>query len=321
MTYIRRGARLLADQQRPAATRDILWLMVNGVTVVNIYREPSFDAALDILFAWPIARQCIIAGDFNARHHSWQVGPSRGHGSSIATWASENDLSLLNPINTHTNVHGNAIDLGFSNIALAEATVEDHLATSSDHFTLSISLPALTPATVPQGKILLASDEELKRYAELVEAGLATIPAAASATEDLDTLANAIIDLIQTAARAAGRRSQRQPRRAPWWNDECIAAVAEHRCVRRAFPLGFNRDVQLARRDLRRVVRRAKRAYWRNLIDGVQDDSDIFKITRWLKSPGVFRPPPLLVGETIVETQAGKAEALRRATRAKNCGG
>ncbi|PWI64394.1 hypothetical protein PCL_10507 [Purpureocillium lilacinum] len=175
MTYIRRGARLLADQQRPALSRDILWLVVNGVT-------------------------------------------------------------------------------------------------------------------------------------------LSIIPQATTTAADLDQLADAIIDLIQSAARAAGRRSQCRPRKAPWWNEECAASVAELRCIRRAFPLGFNRDVQLARRDLRRMVRRAKRAYWRELIDGVRSDKDVFKITRWLKRPGVFRPPPLQVGETIIETQIGKAEALRHAT-------
>ena len=142
----------------------MLWLAVNGVTAVNIYREPQFDTTLEILFAWSIPSQCIIAGDFNARHHTWQLGRSHGHGNSIASWASENDLSLLNPIDTPTNAHGNTIDLAFSNIALAQATVEDHLATSSDHFTLSISLPALTPAKLPKGKILLATDDELKRY-------------------------------------------------------------------------------------------------------------------------------------------------------------
>ncbi|PWI65488.1 hypothetical protein PCL_07089 [Purpureocillium lilacinum] len=103
MTYIRRGARLLADQQRPALSRDILWLVVNGVTLVNVYREPNLDTALEVLFAWPIPSQCIIAGDFNARHHTWQIGPSRGYGGIIAEWAAENDLDLLNPINTPTN--------------------------------------------------------------------------------------------------------------------------------------------------------------------------------------------------------------------------
>ncbi|KAK4076871.1 transcriptional regulator family: HMG [Purpureocillium lilacinum] len=289
MTYIRRGARLLADQQRPALSRDILWLVVNGVTLVNVYREPNVDTALEVLFAWSMPSQCIIAGDFNARHHTWQVGPSRGHGGHIAEWAAENDLALLNPINTPTNAHGNSIDLAFSNIPLAEATVEDHLATSSDHFTLSISLPALKPATLPPGKILLASDEELKRFTELVVSGATIIPQAATTAADLDRLADAIIDLIQSAARAAGRRSQRRPRKAPWWNEECAASVAELRCVRRAFPLGFNRDVQLARRDVRRIVRRAKREFWRNLIDRVQSDKDVFKITRWLRRPGNCR--------------------------------
>ncbi|OAQ74417.1 endonuclease-reverse transcriptase domain-containing protein [Purpureocillium lilacinum] len=100
------------------SSRDILWLAVNGITAVNIYREPQFDTTLEILFAWSIPSQYIIAGDFDARHHTWQLGRSHGHGNSIASWASENDLSLLDRIHTPT------IDLAFPNIALAEATAD-----------------------------------------------------------------------------------------------------------------------------------------------------------------------------------------------------
>jgi len=55
---------LPADQQRPAPSRDILCLEVNGITAVNIYWEPHVDTTLEVLFAWPTASQCIIAGDF-----------------------------------------------------------------------------------------------------------------------------------------------------------------------------------------------------------------------------------------------------------------
>ncbi|KAM4055553.1 reverse transcriptase (RNA-dependent DNA polymerase) [Hirsutella rhossiliensis] len=88
MTYVRRRPGLMVDQRRPTATRDILWLVVNDITLVNIYRQPSYDEALDILLRWPAPDRC---------------------------------LTLL------------------SNIALAAAVVEDHLATSSDHFTLNIT--------------------------------------------------------------------------------------------------------------------------------------------------------------------------------------
>ena len=42
MTYIHKDSRILTDQKRPALTRDILWLTVNGVTIVKQYScDPS----------------------------------------------------------------------------------------------------------------------------------------------------------------------------------------------------------------------------------------------------------------------------------------
>ncbi|KAM4061732.1 endonuclease-reverse transcriptase domain-containing protein [Hirsutella rhossiliensis] len=152
MTYVRRRPGLMVDQRRPAATRDILWLTVNDITLVNVYRQPSYDEALDILLQWPAPNRCLVAGDFNAKHHSWQAGRIEGRGEAVAAWATANGLNLLNPADVPTNPHGNTIDLAFSNIALANAVVEDHLATSSDHFTLSTTLPELAVAPPPTGK-------------------------------------------------------------------------------------------------------------------------------------------------------------------------
>ncbi|KJZ69641.1 hypothetical protein HIM_10980 [Hirsutella minnesotensis 3608] len=172
MTYIRKDSRILADQKRPALTRDILWLTVNGVTVVNFYRQPHYDVSLDVLLRWSAPEKTLVAGDFNAKHYSWQTGRLEGRGEDIATWAAENGLNLLNTADEPTNPHGNTIDLAFSNIALASAVVEDHLATSSDHFTLGLILPdvGLSPPRVP-GKVRVTTDEELKRFKELVAAG------------------------------------------------------------------------------------------------------------------------------------------------------
>ncbi|EFQ94489.1 hypothetical protein PTT_07816, partial [Pyrenophora teres f. teres 0-1] len=84
--------------------------------------------------------------------------------------------------------------------------------------------------------------------------------------------------------------------------------------IRRSYLLGFNQDVQIAKRGFHRVVRRAKRRYWRNLIDGFSSSSDVFKAVRWLKSPGAFQPPPLQVDNVVYESQMDKANALRQAT-------
>ncbi|RKK12632.1 hypothetical protein BFJ66_g18258, partial [Fusarium oxysporum f. sp. cepae] len=207
MTYIRRDSTLSADQNQPYQSRDILWLTVNDTII-------------------PIPDRCLVAGDFNARHHTWQTGPTTNRGHEIASWASENGLGLLNTSDIPTNPHRNTIDLAFSNIPLAEANIEDHLATSSDHFTLSLTLPNVEPAPTQPGQIQVTTDNELKRFIEIIELGSTAIPVAASSPLELDKLASTLVSLLQSAAKAAGRPARKGARNAPWWTEECALAAA-----------------------------------------------------------------------------------------------
>src|SRR6478609_8076761 len=225
MTYVRRDSTLSADQNRPYQSRDILWLTVNDTIIVNFYRQNDERDALDTLLQWPIPDRCLVAGDFNARHHTWQTGLTTNSGHENASWASENDLDLLNTSDIPTNPHGNTIDLAFLNVPLAEANVEDHLATSSDHFTLSLTLPNVEPAPTQPGKIRVTTDDELKRFVEIVELGSTAIPVAASSPLELDELASTLVSLLQSAAKAAGRPVRKGARNAPWWTEECALAA------------------------------------------------------------------------------------------------
>lgn len=59
-------------------------------------------------------------------------------------------------------------------------------------------------------------------------------------------------------------------------------------------------------------MRRAKKAYWRDRIDGVKTDSDLYSLVRWYKLLLNQQDSLLVVnGETITDT-AEKAEVLRR---------
>ncbi|RKK13944.1 hypothetical protein BFJ66_g18214, partial [Fusarium oxysporum f. sp. cepae] len=213
-----------------------------------------------------------------------------------------------------TNPYGNTIDLAFTNLPLAEAVVEDHLATSSDHFTLSLTFSDVRSTPVQPGKIRVTTEDELKRFVEIVELGATGIPLTDSTPEELDELASSLVSLLTSAAKASGRPARKDGRPAPWWTEECADAAAAFRAIRRSYPLGFNQDVQIAKRGFHRVVRRAKRRYWRNLIDGFSSSSDVFKAVRWLKSPGAFQPPPLQIDNVVYESQMDKANALRQAT-------
>ncbi|SCO77346.1 uncharacterized protein FRV6_01558 [Fusarium oxysporum] len=267
MTYVRRDLRLLADQVRPFETRDILWLTINGTTIVNCYRQNDERDALNTLLRWPVPERCVVAGDFNARHHSWQTGQATNRGQEIADWTSEHDLNLLNTLDIPTNPHGNTIDLAFTNLPLAEATVEDHLATSSDHFTLSLTFPDIRSTPMQPSKIRVTIEDELKRFVEIVELGATEIPLTDSTPMELDELASSLISLLTSAAKASRRPARKGGHPAPWWTEECADAAATFRAIRRSYPLGFNQDVQIAKKDFHRVVRQAKRQYWRNLID------------------------------------------------------
>ncbi|PCD21170.1 hypothetical protein AU210_016596 [Fusarium oxysporum f. sp. radicis-cucumerinum] len=284
------------------------------MTVVNFYRQNDEKDALNTLLRWPVPERCLVAGDFNARHRSWQTGQATNRGQEIAGWASDNDLDLLNTLDVPTNPHGNTIDLAFTNMPLAKATVEDHLATSSDHFTLSLTLPYVRPAPLQPGKVRVTTEDELKRFVEIVEFGATEVPQADLTPAELDELAFALVNLLTSAAKAAGWPTRKSARSAHWWTEECAGAAAAFRAIRKIYPHGFNQDVQMAKRGLHRMVRRAKRQYWRNLIDSFSSSGAVYKAVRWLKSPGPFQPPPLQVNDIVYETQMDKANALRRAT-------
>ncbi|KAI8396326.1 hypothetical protein FOFC_20873 [Fusarium oxysporum] len=319
MTYVRRDPRLLADQIRPFQTRDILWLTINGMTIVNFYRQNDEKDALNTLLRWPVPERCLVAGDFNARHRSWQTGQATNRGQEVAGWASENDLNLLNTLDIPTNPHGNTIDLAFANLPLAEATVEIVELGATE-----IPLTDSTPAELDELASSLAGFKSTTLHDTFVNMAWIWMLTNNFDVEwvEMDPLWKwiHIVEFVEwkptlsNNAKAAGRPARKGGRPAPWWTEECACAAVAFRAIRRSYPCGFNQDVQIAKRDFHRVVRRAKRQYWRNLIDNFSSNSAVFKAVRWLKSPGAFQPPPLQVDNVVYETQMDKANALRQAT-------
>jgi hypothetical protein len=147
------------------------------------------------------------------------------------------------------------------------------------------------------------------------------LPTQTSSTEGLDALAASLTSMLQSAASRAGHLTRKRARAAPWWNDKCALAAAEHRSMRRIYPLGYGNEARLVRKGLQRVVRDAERLFWQALVDKVSSNEDIFKITRWTKARSPFQPPPLQVNGTVYETMTEKATALRQATLERRASG
>ncbi|KAM4066776.1 endonuclease-reverse transcriptase domain-containing protein [Hirsutella rhossiliensis] len=147
----------------------------------------------------------------------------------IAQWAADKGLGLLTTPGEATHARGNTIDLAFANIPSADALIEEHLHTGSDHYTISITLPADSPRTIARPRV--SSEEEMKRFEELVRAGATALPRLAVEPRGLEAGRGAVSP-TQEAADAAGRRPRKNARGTPWWNDQ---------------------EVQTARRELRRA--------------------------------------------------------------------
>ncbi|KAL6402805.1 putative reverse transcriptase [Ilyonectria robusta] len=123
-----------------------------------------------------------------------------------------------------------------SNIPTAQARVEDHLATSSDNYTLSIILPIARPSPPQSSRIRVSDPEDLARLAEVVSLGRDFLTTTATTAEELDIAAAQLLDLLQDAIRIVGRCPQQNGRSAPWWTKDCAKAHAQYQAAKRRDP-------------------------------------------------------------------------------------
>ncbi|KAH8753240.1 Endonuclease/exonuclease/phosphatase, partial [Diaporthe sp. PMI_573] len=137
MTYIRKGNRLKVEQRRPIYSRDILWLTVNGFSLLNFYRQPKTEAVLEYLIALSPPGRCIIGGDANAHHDLWEPGiRSENGGRALAKWSGDSGMEYTGQPGLPTQKAGHVLDLVFSNVPFVTTAVSEELRTLSDHETL-----------------------------------------------------------------------------------------------------------------------------------------------------------------------------------------
>ena len=66
MTYVRKGAGLKIQQRRPIHSRDMLWLDVNGYSILNVYQQPLKLEVIDYVTHLSPPLKCLVSSDFNA---------------------------------------------------------------------------------------------------------------------------------------------------------------------------------------------------------------------------------------------------------------
>lgn len=311
MTYVRKGSNLRAQTTHPRISRDLLWVTVNGYTILNVYRRPLNQSTLDYITTLTPPPQCLIGGDFNARHETFEPGSTTAHGGgALARWSTDNNIDYIGEPGQPTHQAGHVLDLTFSNIPFATSTVRDDLHSGSDHSTQVTSIPSRGKVT-PEQYNYWVPEPLLPRFSGLVELGMQGLPdsSAIKTQIQLEQHVTALTAVLTEAIETAGKPDRERGRSAPWWTDECRKAYRRHTESRND---ATGQPPTTATREFLATVRKAKRAYWRDRIDNIKDDKALYKQVGWHKLTANQPDTPLIIdGKSITEPQE-KAEVLRQ---------
>lgn len=313
LTYVRKGGNLQVQQRRPVDSRDLLWIDVNGITLLNCYRQPSTDEVVDYLTSLIPPERFVAGGDLNAHDSYWEPGvESSGRGRELVTWSLTSGATYIGEIGEATHNQGHVLDLTFSNIPFASTERRRRLRTSSDHETLVTTIPGRGLEQLEQHHYRV-KDDDMHTFIGLVSTGIDQLPdpSAINNTDEIDRAAEAFAQMWEGCLKVAGTPTRASPRAAPWWTDECKEAWkiwkrSEHPGLIRRGQERWTEE----RREFLRTVRAAKREYWRKILAEAKDGPELYRIIAWHKLGTTLKSPPLVVeGREITDTLE-KVEAL-----------
>lgn len=284
----------------------------------------------------------VISGDFNEHHPWWETMATepRPQARALATWMREAGFEIANHFDeptfaSHATGRPSVLDLTFMNKTarlldtVQQWRVDAEATGASDHYALTWSMDATREEVTNETGARFnwkKADEALfkKRVRELLDEEPATFQALADQTrnptrEELEHAAATFMKILVTAAEDAAPQRRESPHAKPWWNEDLDAAklnianaktalqyCAPHECQRRAA------DVRRAANYFKRLVRRVKSSYFRELLENATT-KELWEYKTWTAGKRSYPTPPLERGngEPPATEHADKCAALR----------
>ncbi|XP_069170437.1 uncharacterized protein [Procambarus clarkii] len=234
-----------------------------------------------------ITDTCLVMGDFNARHSSWQPMLSGRHhnmaGRALFQFLLDSpDLSLLTPPGLGTRIdplngHTSTLDLciGRGPFTMAQIWTGPYL--GSDHLPIVISFGGtVRPALTSRRSKWIFSEDGWHGYE--TDDWLTLPPVTADLHGSADALSESLFSVgSRHFRRTSGQTTNPSRRGAPWWTPECRQAVLDRR---RAWNSWRRHPTPLQRQTFRRADARcrqtvllAKRKAWANYCASLRFDS------------------------------------------------
>lgn len=186
-------------------------------------------------------------------------------------------------------------------------TVRMDMHSGSDHETLVTVIQGRGRKPVTQYQYRL-TEADLPKFVGLVEIGVTTLPDLKDlkTKDELEAFTKALADSFKIAIESSGRPDRGGGKPASWWTPACYTAHKAYLAARKLDP-----GLTLEKRNFLTLVRKAKREYWRNMINNASDDRALYKIINWVKSAPDLKAPPLVDNGRVIEDNMEKAEVLR----------
>ena len=151
------------------------------------------------------------------------------------------------------------------------------------------------------------SEANLGKFTGLVETGTSVLRNSwsISCKEEANAYAEALAGVFKAAIKGAGQKDKGKSKPALWWTQECKEAYKAYLETRQSPD-----TITPEKRDFLTIVRKAKREYWRRIIDNAKDDTALYRVIGWHKQAPSLKAPPLAVNGRLIEDTMEKAEVL-----------
>lgn len=313
MSYIRKDSECKFYQERPILLRDegkgdLLFLSIQPprgaqLLIGNIYNAPpgatlpgaGVDSLLSLTSNFTTSNM-ILAGDFNLHHKEWHPsfpGPSSHQAQVLIDWLEIKGLTLISEIDVPTHNRGNVLDLCFATRGLVSkgiiSAVQNDLDVTSDHLPILISIPSSSFHIPPIPKPRLGTIDE-KVFSSLLAMQIHELNTSTSKSESqIDILTEKLIAILKKSLAGSTKNSLPHTKGQPWWDHNCKVAKKRFKDISR-----YRTPTRDDRKAFRKVVKYAKASFFAKKLDEARNAKDAYEISKWHKSRGNFRTPPLV---------------------------
>ncbi|EYE90176.1 uncharacterized protein EURHEDRAFT_433365, partial [Aspergillus ruber CBS 135680] len=176
------------------------------------------------------SRPCLVAGDFNLHHSSWQTNTINSAGAEhFLQWVDHQGMTLMLEPNTPTH-DSNTIDLAWANRPLVclgtHTEPTPGFPVLADHTALSTTVhwhPINNTKPVPPLRMATMQEDIFHSVIHKEATALGKPPPAQQdlTPEALDHYTSAITQAITNALEASTKRAHAHPSGHRWWNKDC----------------------------------------------------------------------------------------------------